>query len=100
MNPGIFTLQDLDDRVKRVRQESWRPGTWGRLLSRESKWSAIIDDTSLRVSREIYLLHAVKAVRLGRGAIWARVLVEHEDGTSRPLGGLTGVAPFGGRVVI
>lgn len=72
-----------------MRQESWCPGTWGTLLSTGSKWSAIIDDTSLRVNREIYPIHAVKAVRVVRGAIWARVLVEHEDGTSRPLGGLT-----------
>lgn len=89
MNLQISTLQELEDLVARVRQQAWRPAIGGKLFCKDSDWSANLDDRSLRVRNEIYPVHAVKAVRSVRGAIWARVFLEHQDGTTRALGGLT-----------
>jgi DNA helicase-4 len=83
------TLEALRAAVERGRLNSWRPGTWGARLTTDSDWSASVTDESLQVNRQIHAIQGVRAVRLSRGLIWARILVEHEDGRKTRLGGLT-----------
>jgi DNA helicase-4 len=95
MVESAVTLEALRLYAERGRRDSWRPGRWGARLSRDADWSAKIDDASLLVSRERYPIHTVQAVRLSRGLVWARVVVELDDGTRRALGGLTNHAALG-----
>lgn len=89
MDQEPTSLESQRARRARGRNQWWRPGKWGAALSADSNWSAMVDDTSLHVNREVHPIHSIRAVRLSRGLVWAAVLVEYYDGSTSALGGLT-----------
>jgi DNA helicase IV len=89
MSETIASLEELDERAQLLRRDRWSPGTCGARLCRDTDWTANVDGESLCINAEKYPLHALQSVHLSRGLIWARVLVEYENGATSALGGLT-----------
>ena len=89
MDTPKSALQSLSAQVASLRCHTWRPGNWGRRLTRDSDWSAAADEGSLRVNSATYPIHGIESVLLSSGILWSRVTVEHLDGTSTVLGGMT-----------
>jgi len=58
-------------------------------LTRGSDWSATVDKEALRVDSATYPIPGIRAALLSNGIVWSRVTLEHQDGTTNVLGGMT-----------
>ena len=87
--PAFDSLRDLRSYAARLHGSEWAPGKWGKRFSRNSNWVLVADDACLKINSDEHPLKQIRTVQLRRGLIWAKLLIDFNDNSSRLLSGLT-----------